>query len=132
MFSLLHQVAGKVREALLCNVLAVTIWFLSWSKNHFFDNFVAIRIHFREKLLAVGPVDASDAQEVSVEGLVKHIHVIPLGEGVHEAGAEGARRRPRVDHRRLHPFRRRRHIRSESELTLGKGNLFLLDSLGFL
>jgi hypothetical protein len=34
--------------------------------------------HFREKLLAVGPVDASDAQEVGVERLVEHIHVIPL------------------------------------------------------
>lgn len=32
-----------------------------------------------------------------------------LGEGVHEAGAEGARRRPRVDHHGRLRFRLRRH-----------------------
>lgn len=34
--------------------------------------------HFGQELLTVGPVEASDAQEVGVERLVKHFHVIPL------------------------------------------------------
>jgi hypothetical protein len=34
--------------------------------------------HFGQELLAVGPFDAGDAQEVGVERLVKHLRVIPL------------------------------------------------------
>jgi hypothetical protein len=131
--------------------------------------------HFGQELLAVGPFDAGDAQEVGVERLVKHLRVIPLKqerttrrrrrsattrnrtielkssgcgavpastpttlplldgkaravdprngaggrhwgrgathlcEGVHEAGAEGARRGPRVEHHRRLRLRRRCH-----------------------
>jgi len=48
-----------------------------------------------------------------------------LGEGVHEAGAEGARRRPRVDHHGRLRFRLRRHSpargRSASPIEWGLG-----------
>ena len=34
--------------------------------------------HFWQKILAVGPVEAGDTQEIGVERLVKHLHVVPL------------------------------------------------------
>jgi hypothetical protein len=44
--------------------------------------------HFGQELLPVGPVDACGTQEICVERLVKHLHVVPLEAYIQETEIE--------------------------------------------